>query len=132
MAMEGPTPVSALIHAATMVAHTTSNNKNNNINNFNEGRLYKPEVIFSLNPNFITGYVDGDGSLSVRLRKNSSSVFGYQVSLVFSIGAEVNPLNLKLLERIKDYFGGIGSISKSSMMYYFEVTSLKALIKVRK
>ena len=108
-----------------MVVHTTSNN--NKINTYNIKSENK-----SLNPYFITGYVDGDGSFSIRLRKSSSSIFGYRASIVFSIGAEVNPLNLQLLERIKDYFGGIGSISKSAMMYYFEVTSLKALIKVRK
>jgi len=36
-----------------------------------------------------------------------------------------------LLEKIKDYFGGVGSISKSGMMYYYEVSSPKALINIR-
>lgn len=81
---------------------------------------------------FITGYTDGEGSFSIRLRTKSSSIFGYHVSIVYSIGAEVNPLNLKLLERVQDYFGGVGSISRSGNMYYFEVSSLKALLNVRK
>ena len=113
-----------------MVAHTTSNNNNNNNNNLNEIKSYKEDGL-PLNPNFITGYVDGDGSFSIRLRKSSSSTFGYNASIVFSIGAEVNPLNLKLLERVKDYFG-VGSISKSGNMYFYEISSPKALIKVRK
>jgi len=81
---------------------------------------------------FITGYTDGEGSFSIRLRTKSSSIFGYHASIVYSISAEVNPLNLKLLERVKDYFGGVGSISRSGNMYYFEVSSLKALLNVRK
>lgn len=80
----------------------------------------------------VTGYTDGEGSFSIRLRTKSSSIFGYHVSIVYSIGGEVNPLNLNLLERVKDYFGGFGSISKSGNMYYFEVSSLKALLEVRK
>lgn len=113
---------------ATMVFYTTTYNKNNNINK--QGGSKSEEAIY-LNPNFITGYVDGDGSLSVRLRKSSTSPFGYRASIVFSLGAEVNSLNLKLLERVQDYFG-VGSISKSGNMYYFEISSPKALIKVRK
>jgi len=101
----------------TKMAHTTSNNNNNNNNNLNEIKSYKEDGL-PLNPNFITGYVDGDGSFSIRLRKSSSSTFGYNASIVFSIGAEVNPLNLKLLERVKDYFG-VGSISKSGNMYFY-------------
>lgn len=88
----------------------------------------KPES--KLNPWFVTGYTDGEGSFSIRLRTKSSSILGYHVSIVYSIGAEVNPLNLKLLERVKDYFGGVGSISKSGNMYSFEVSSLKALLEV--
>ena len=85
-----------------------------------------------LNPWFVTGYTDGEGSFSIRLRTKSSSIFGYNVSIVYSIGAEVNPLNFNLLERVKYYFEGVGSISKSGNMYYFEVSSIKALLNVRK
>jgi hypothetical protein len=84
-----------------------------------------------LHPWFVTGYTDGEGSFSVRLRTKSSSKFGYHVSIVYSIGAEINPLNLELLKKIQEFFGGVGSISKSGMMYYYEVSSLNALVNVR-
>lgn len=70
---------------ATMVWYTiVSNYNNNNVNEFN---IIKSESK-GLNPNFVTGYADGDGSFSIRLRKHSSSKFGYRASIVFSIGAE--------------------------------------------
>ena len=78
-----------------------------------------------VHPWFVTGYTDGEGSFSI-------SLFGFQISMVYSIGAEVNPLNLELLEQIKEYFGGVGSISKSGNMYMYEISSIKSLLSVRK
>ena len=140
---EGPTPVSALIHAATMVDYTTINNNNNNENN-KVNKLIIKSVNKGLNPYFITGYVDGEGSFSVRLRKSAESRWGYKILPVFSIGAQINPYNRELLEKVKEFFGGIGWISfppsrggnlqgtpspvgASGNMYVYEVTSLKAL-----
>ena len=67
-----PTPVSALIHAATMVYNITINNNNNNNENNKIDESNKSEYK-GLNPYFITGYVDGEGSFSVRLRKSAES-----------------------------------------------------------
>lgn len=85
-----------------------------------------------LDPWFITGYTDGEGSFSIRLRAKSNSQFGFHISIVYSISAEINPLNLKLLEQVKEYFGGVGSISRSGNMYNYEVSSIKSLVNVRK
>lgn len=51
---------------------------------------------------------------------------------MFSIGAEVKPSNKELLEKVKEFFGGIGWISASGNMYSYEVTSLKSLLIIRK
>jgi hypothetical protein len=57
---------------------------------------------------------------------------GFRVSIVYSIGAEINLENRKLLEQVKKYFGGVGSISKCANMYVYEISSIKALRIVRK
>lgn len=95
-------------------------------------RYFSSNIKSKLHPWFITGFTDGEGSFSIRLRKKSSGLYGFHISIVYSICAEVNPLNLKLLEQVKEYFGGVGSISKSGNMYFFEVSSIKSLPIVRK
>lgn len=95
-------------------------------------RYYCSKSKGKLDPWFITGFTDGEGSFSVCVRKKSNSELGFHVSIVYSIGAEVNPLNLKLLEKVKEYFDGVGSISKSANMYIYEVSSIKSLINIRK
>jgi len=93
-----PTPVSALIHAATMVWPTKDNNNNIIVSSKNK----------TLDPYYVTGYSDGESSFSIRLRKSIDSRWGYKILPVFSIGAEINPHNKVLLEKIKEFFGGIG------------------------
>jgi hypothetical protein len=85
-----------------------------------------------LNPYFVTGFVDGEGSFSIRIRKDNKALLGFRVNLVFSIGAQVNPENLKLLENIKAFFEGVGSISMvGGNMYIYEVSSLIHFHKIR-
>jgi hypothetical protein len=55
---------------------------------------------------------------------------GFHVSIVYSICAEVNPLNLKLLEQVKEFFGGAGSISKSGNMYFYSSRTTSQTINI--
>jgi len=93
-------------------------------------RFLSSKINGKLHPWFVTGFTDGEGSFSIRLRR-SSNKFRYHVSIVYSIGAEVNPLNLKLLEKVKEYFEEVGSISKTGNMYYYEISSVKSLVYVK-
>ncbi|HLT42957.1 MAG TPA: LAGLIDADG family homing endonuclease [Sphingobacteriaceae bacterium] len=80
-----------------------------------------------LNPNFVTGYGYGESSFTVRIRRSLSSKFGYTFNPVFSVVAEANVANRKLLEKVKEYFGGVGSISTSGNMLFYEISSLITL-----
>jgi hypothetical protein len=80
-----------------------------------------------LNPYFVTGYSDGESSFSVRFIRSNKSKFGFSIIPVYSIGAEANIENLKLLRDLKDFFDGIGSISLCGNMYIYEVSSITTL-----
>lgn len=95
-------------------------------------RYFSSKTNGKLHPWFVTGYTDGEGSFSVRMRTKPNSPFGFSIGIVYSICAEINPLNLKLLEQVKEYFDGAGSISRSGNMYVYEISSLKSLVNVRK
>ena len=105
--------------AATMV---------NNENYFNKKNT---KLENNLHPWFITGYSDGESSFSIRVRYSSLSKFGFNISLVYSIGAQINPENYKLLELLKNYFNNYGSISKCGNMYVYEVSTIKELNIIR-
>lgn len=105
--------------AATMV---------NNENYFNKKII---NIENNLHPWFVTGYSDGESSFSIRVRSNSLNKFGFNVSIVYSIGAQINPENYKLLELLKNYFNKEGSISKSGYMYIYEVSTIKGLKVIR-
>ena len=82
--------------------------------------------IFSLNPWFITGFTDGDGSFSVSIAKKKSGS-GWKIQPLFTIG--LDPKDLDLLVQIKAYFK-VGKIYTSSRgIVYYTVGSTKDIIK---
>jgi hypothetical protein len=79
-----------------------------------------------LNPNYITGFVDGEGSFIVKILKRSRLKVGFEVQLCFQITS--HPKDRALLDSIRDYFGGIGSIHKEgSGCLQYRVSSNKDL-----
>ena len=56
---------------------------------------------------------------------------GFHISIVYSIGAEINPENKKLLKLVKYYFNDQRSINKCGNSYLYEVSSIKELKFIR-
>ena len=72
-------------------------------------RLYSSKSIAKeLNPNFVTGFSDGEGCLHVSIRKNNRIKLGWRVESRFQIGLHVKDKDI--LQEIQSYFG-VGSIN---------------------
>lgn len=57
----------------------------------------------SLDPNWIVGFVDGEGCFSVSFVRNKTTRFGYQIFVEFVLTQGEKSLNV--LEKVNDFFG---------------------------
>jgi hypothetical protein len=81
---------------------------------------------FKLNPRFITGFTDGDGSFTVSTSKKKSGT-GWKIHPVFTIGLDIKYLDI--LVQFKAFFN-TGKIYKSKRgIVYYTIASTKDLIK---
>ena len=81
-----------------------------------------------LNPYFITGFSDGEGSFVIIIRRNSKFKIGWRIEARFQIG--LHPRDQAILELIQSYFG-LGMISKlDETSVEYRVTRLQDLIKI--
>lgn len=78
-----------------------------------------------LNPNYITGFVDGEGCFHITIANKTGYKTGYSVNLVFSIG--LHSKDTELLRSIQAYFGGIGILSVYKNKVLWRVLSVKEL-----
>ena len=85
-------------------------------------------IQIKLNPNLITGFVDGEGSFIITVWKNPKIKIGWSLKASLSIG--LHKKDLEILELIKSYFGvsAIYKHGKDSVQY--RVYSLQDLIKI--
>ena len=83
--------------------------------------------ISKLNPFFITGLTDGEGSFVCIIKKSEGHRLGWRVEVVFQIG--LHKKDLELLKRIKAYFGDTGTIVSFSDMCAFRVSSPEQIFK---
>jgi hypothetical protein len=84
---------------------------------------------YGLDPNYVSGFSDGEATFSVRLVKNNKLKTSWSVQPSFSIGLHAK--DLALLNRIQSFFGvGKISIRKSDGSVHYNVASLKDLINV--
>jgi hypothetical protein len=58
---------------------------------------------FSLSPWWVTGFVDGEGSFSIRIVKKMNKGLGYTIQLVFRVGQLSK--DTALINQIKIFFG---------------------------
>lgn len=82
-----------------------------------------------LDPNWITGYTDGEASFIISIQRNPSYKIGWRVKARFSIC--VHKKDIMILELIKNYIGGVGIIYKhkdNSVQY--QVNKLEELIDI--
>ena len=106
----------------------SSNNKystitNNSTSPTNPCRGYEGSV--KLNPYYITGFVDGEGSFIVTINPHTGYRTGYRVKATFSIG--LHKRDLALLQWIQQFLG-VGSIANLSLNgIIYRVSDLKEL-----
>jgi len=70
--------------------------------------LTQTSILAPINPWFITGFTDGEGSWGLSISKDSSRKVGFSVIPKFTIGLHAKDIDL--LERIADQLG-VGRIS---------------------
>ena len=64
---------------------------------------------FALNPNYITGFTDGEGCFFIGISPDSKYKTGYRVKAIFQIG--LHEKDFALLEQINLFFG-VGKVTK--------------------
>ena len=80
---------------------------------------------FTLDPWFVTGFVDAEGCFMIGLTKSEQYRLGYQVTAIFKIGLHVKDSDL--LSQIQDFFG-VGVITKhGKTTLQYTVKSIKDL-----
>lgn len=66
------------------------------------------KVQLKLDPNFVTGFVDAEGSFMVLLYKNAGCKSGYRVQTIFQIS--LHDKDRAILFGIRDSLGGVGEV----------------------
>ena len=111
------------------------NHKKNKINQILQVRSYSSttssvftrQSLDTLNPWFITGFTDAEGSFIIRVRKNSKYKNGWLIAPVFSI--TLNSKDIHILQKFKASLR-VGAISKSGKdTVKFKVESHEQILK---
>lgn len=79
----------------------------------------------SLNPNYISGFIDAEGCFHISILINSNLKLGVSVRAIFQIS--LHKKDKVLLERIRDFFG-VGRVTmRSDDAMVYEVSSIKGI-----
>jgi len=83
-----------------------------------------------LTPDWICGYVEGEGTFAISLETNVNMKMGAQVRLIFKITQHVK--NVQVLYAIKKYFG-IGQVKsqcKNNTVWEYRVSNFDHMVKI--
>jgi hypothetical protein len=80
-----------------------------------------------INPNWIAGFVTGDGSFIINLHKNTSYKTNYRVRLRFNIAQHIR--DKELLNYMINYFN-CGTTHVSKNMIYYDVQEFKDIVTI--
>lgn len=90
---------------------------------------------YIINPFFISGLTDGDGSFWITITKSKTNKIGWVVSPYFSIAAAHNSANFDMLNKINEYWEGKGKVRlkyfKNSEAYELEFIGLNNCLSIR-
>lgn len=81
-----------------------------------------------LDPWYVTGFADGEGCFNILVVRSKSNLIGWQIQPRFVI--EVNIKDIDLLLKVKDFFGGIGSVTTTKSVARFAVYGFKDIVNV--
>ncbi len=81
---------------------------------------------FKLNPWFVTGFTDGDGSFSVSITKKKEGI-GWKIVPMYTIGLDLKELDL--LVQIKAFFKAGNIYTSKRRVVYYTVGSVKDIVK---
>lgn len=99
--------------------YSTYNDQPNLLNNNN----------LILDPWFITGFIDAEGSFVCSLRERESSVTGWKIQPLFAIA--LHKKDITILRSIQSYFGGVGNIRNHGKdSYILDISSQKQLLNI--
>lgn len=83
-----------------------------------------------MNPNFVTGFTDAEGSFTIAIYSDNKLSTKIRVMARFKIGLNVR--DLSLLKKIQEFFGDIGTFThdKENNAFIYSVSSLTDLLNV--
>jgi len=89
--------------------------------------MEQKEIPLTINPYFVTGFVDGEGCFSVFFRRDKRMKLGWVISLNFQI--HLHSKDKELLSKIREVLGRVGGIyeSKNNSCSYI-VSSLPQIV----
>ena len=86
----------------------------------------KIETPKTVDPQWLAGFTDGEGSFIINIRASKTHSVGFQVTLIFVIGQHKR--DEKLLKLLIEYFD-CGNIYKNRDAFYFRVTKYQDIVE---